>query len=165
MSVLAHKLTYRWWYPWLHFNPFQTVCLHQRIWYCLWDQASSKWLTPAECQSSAKGLHIWDSLLQSQFSWGFNVRLSFIVSQNDSRMVVIKAPVQPAPAVHSFFVMVYKYVLCMDCTALWCVMWVYCISTLYTNYEQEICFVCECLGVSKVVWIPCLSLPFSVRSI
>ena len=41
----------------------------------------------------------------------FNVRLSFIVSQNDSRMVVIKAPVKPAPAVHSFFVMVYRYVL------------------------------------------------------
>ena len=42
MSVLAHKLTYRW-YPWGNFNPFQTVCLHQRTWYHLWDQASSKW--------------------------------------------------------------------------------------------------------------------------
>ena len=42
---------------------------------------------------------------------GFNVRLSFVVSQNDSRMVVIKAPVKPAPAVHSFFVMVYRCVL------------------------------------------------------
>ena len=52
-----------------------------------------------------------DTLLQFQFSWGFNVCLSFIVSQNDSRMVVIKAPVQPAPVVHSFFVMVYRYVL------------------------------------------------------
>ena len=42
MSVLAHKLTYRW-YPWGNFNSFQTVCLHQRTWYHLWDQASSKW--------------------------------------------------------------------------------------------------------------------------
>jgi len=46
MSVLAHKLTYRWWHPWVNFNRFQTVCLHQWTWYRLWDQASSKWHTP-----------------------------------------------------------------------------------------------------------------------
>ena len=58
---------------------------------------------------------------------GFNVRLSFVVSQNDFRMVVIKAPVKPAPAVHSFFVMVYRCVLLHGLyTALWSVMWVLC---------------------------------------